>query len=157
MSHSRTFTILSVEDDPSDRELLSYAFKSLGARATLRFAVDGLEAVEYLSGAGRYSDRTLYPEPDVVLLDLKLPRRSGFEVLEWMRAQQRYKPTPVFIMTSSAELKDIDRCYALGATSYLVKTPDLDELERAVCGLADYSEVLVRRNIDRPTTGEWGA
>lgn len=145
MTSSRKFVILSVDDDAGDRELLQFVCESLGTRMSLHFAIDGEQAIDYLSGAGKYRDRALYPVPDVLLLDLKLPRRSGFEVLEWARGQERYKTTPIFVMTSSAERKDIDRCYALGGTAFLVKSPGLDELERTVHGLAAYAERLVSR------------
>lgn len=142
---ARRFTLLAVDDDPGDRELLRYAFQPLAGLVSIRFAFDGAQAIDYLSGAGEYHDRAAYPEPDVLLLDLKLPRRSGFEVLQWARERERYKAAPIFIMTSSPEDKDSERCYALGATAVLVKTPDVDELERTVRSLSDFAAALLAR------------
>lgn len=139
------FTILLVEDDPGDRELFTYALEQAQAQSRLCVARDGEEAQAYLEGSGRFADRTLSPFPDLVLLDLNLPRRSGFEVLEWARAQPSLKALPIIVLTSSAESKDIDRAYALGANSYLVKGVDLDELTRTVKGIAEYAELISRR------------
>lgn len=122
-------TILVVEDNPDDRDLLARAFRKAGVAMPLRFAVDGDEAVSYLDGTlGGASEA----HPAVVLLDLKLPRRSGFEVLEWIKGHPLLRRVPVIILTSSCESVDLRRAYDLGANSYLVKPARSDELLRMV-------------------------
>jgi CheY-like chemotaxis protein len=84
----------------------------------------GQEAVEYLSGGGRFADRQTYPLPCLVLLDLELPDKHGLEVLEWMRAQPGLRTTVVIVLTSSNQAADVERAYELGVNSYVVKTAD---------------------------------
>jgi CheY-like chemotaxis protein len=122
-------TILVVEDDPDDRDLLARAFRKAGVAMPLRFAVDGDEAVAYLGAA--VDD---LPESGlaVILLDLKLPRRSGFEVLEWVKGHPVLRRVPVIILTSSREDVDLRRAYDLGANSYLVKPARPEDLLRMV-------------------------
>jgi CheY-like chemotaxis protein len=121
--------ILIVEDNPDDRDLLARAFRKAKVETPLHFAVDGDEALAFLDGAGSVPDR---PRPVVVLLDLKLPRRSGFEVLEWIKGHPILRGVPVIILTSSRENIDLKRAYDLGANSYLVKPARPDELLRMV-------------------------
>jgi two-component system response regulator len=113
--------VLVVEDDPDDRALIARAFKKAGVAATLHFAHDGEEAVSYFADPAS-------PQPVVVLLDLKLPRRSGFEVLAFLKGDVTLKPIPVVILTSSRESRDLRQAYALGANSYLVKPTRTDAL-----------------------------
>jgi len=121
--------ILVVEDDPDDRDLLARAFRKAGVAMPLRFAVDGDEAVAYLDAAvGDLSESC----PAVILLDLKLPRRSGFEVLEWVKGHPVLRRVPVIILTSSREDIDLRRAYDLGANSYLVKPARSEDLLRMV-------------------------
>ena len=98
---------------------------------------NGEDAVAYLSGKGRYSDRDTHPAPCLVLLDLSLPRLSGFEVLQWLRKQPDLGLLPVVVLTSSKDQGDIDRAYGLGANSYLLKTPDLN-------GTVDVAKIVDR-------------
>jgi len=121
--------ILVVEDDPDDREMLARAFRKAKVEIPLRFAVDGDEAVAILGEATRNPADT---SPLVVLLDLKLPRRSGFEVLEWIKAHESLRRVPVIVLTSSREKADLERAYDLGANSYLVKPTRPDSLLRMV-------------------------
>jgi CheY-like chemotaxis protein len=114
-------TILLVEDSPNDILLIERAVRQASLAATLSVVRDGDAAVEYLSGAGPYADRQQHPLPILVLLDLKLPRRSGLEVLEWQRQQPGLRRLPVAVLTSSNQLSDVNRAYDLGANSYLVK------------------------------------
>lgn len=98
-------------------------------------AEDGLKAVDYLSGAGQFSDRTAFPLPALLFLDLKMPGKTGLDVLAWLRQQETLRSIVVIILTSSQEPLDLRRAYHLGANSYLVKpstTPRLRELVRAV-------------------------
>jgi CheY-like chemotaxis protein len=93
---------------------------------------DGALALDYLSGNGSYTDRTAYPMPDVVFLDIKMPKRNGHEVLKWIRAQPGLKNLPVVMLTVSTQAADVERAYQLGVTSYLQKVPSLAEFGQAV-------------------------
>jgi len=128
-------TILLVEDNQSDVFLVERAFQKAKIPHLLRVVEDGEQAVAYLSGAGPYADRSRFPLPLFVLLDLKLPRKSGFEVLEWLRRQPAIRRVPVVILTSSDHLEDVNRAYDTGANPYVVKVADptaVVELARAI-------------------------
>lgn len=118
---SRQHTILLVEDDPNDAFLIQRAFRHANAANSIQHAINGEEAVSYLLGSGKYGDRHTHPLPILVLLDLKMPRMSGFEVLEWLRKQTQFSALPVIVLTASAHSRDIELAYKLGANSYLVK------------------------------------
>jgi len=113
--------MLQVEDDENDRALLKFAHE----RAQLPFNViaveDGEEAISYLTGGGAYSDFVSCPPPALVLLDLKMPLRDGFEVLEWIRSQEKFRNLPVIVMSSSGQDCDKQHAFRSGATAYLVK------------------------------------
>jgi len=114
-------TVLLVEDDPDDVFFLRDAFKKIGMADALRVVRDGEEAVAYLLGEAAYADRSLHPLPALVLLDLKLPRKSGLEVLEWRRGRPELMRIPVIVLTSSQSEDDMNKAYEFGANSYLVK------------------------------------
>ncbi|MEG4114878.1 response regulator [Microcoleus sp. Pol12A6] len=115
-------TILLVEDNPVDILLMQRAFRNEAlANTSLQIVRDGDAAVFYLNGDGEYSDRDRYPLPAIILLDLKLPRRSGHEVLVWLKQQPELKRLPVVMLTSSSQTLDVKRAYDLGVNSYLVK------------------------------------
>src|SRR5437773_1095550 len=120
--------ILHVEDDANDVVLVGLALKKAGAAASVQVVNDGEEAIEYLSGAGAYGDRQAHPLPSLVLLDVKLPRRSGLEVLLWLRARDDLRRLPVVMLTSSNQPVDVNRAYELGVNSYLVKPSALEDL-----------------------------
>jgi CheY-like chemotaxis protein len=113
--------ILLVEDNPDDVLLARRAVKKAALPVSMQVAGDGDEAVAYLGGQGQFGDRGRHPLPALVLLDLKLPKRSGLEVLRWIRSQPELATTPVVVLTSSSEDEDIQKAYALGANSYLQK------------------------------------
>jgi CheY-like chemotaxis protein len=118
----QTQTILLVEDNPVDVLLMQRAFRNEAfANTSLQIVRDGDAAVFYLNGDGEYSDRDRYPLPAIILLDLKLPRRSGHEVLVWLKQQPELKRLPVVMLTSSRQTLDVKRAYDLGVNSYLVK------------------------------------
>jgi CheY-like chemotaxis protein len=128
-------TILLVEDEPDDADLLIRAFRKAGIENPVRHVEDGDAAVAYLAGEAPFGNRQESPLPIVVLLDLKLPRRSGFEVLAWLQDQPALRRLPVVVLTSSGQLDDVNRAYDLGANSYLVKpitTAALHDTVRAV-------------------------
>ena len=120
--------ILLVEDSPDDVALVRRAFRRAAIDTPLVPVSDGDSAVAYLEGTGAYRDRGRHPLPRLVLLDLKLPRRSGLEVLQWMRAQPALQSLVVVILTSSRESVDLQQAYASGANSFLVKPVDFDDL-----------------------------
>lgn len=119
--NSKNRSVLLVEDDANDVLLVQRAFRKAGAIAPMHVVNDGQAAMDYLNGSGAYANRIAHPLPALVLLDLKLPRKSGHEVLTWLRAQPALKRTPVVVLTSSKESMDVNRAYDLGANSYLVK------------------------------------
>ena len=130
--------ILLVEDNPYDAELTLRALKNKGLANKLLTFQDGVEALDFLFGAGVYAGRNLALRPKVILLDLKLPRINGLEVLEKIRADERTKTIPVVILTSSQEESDIVRGYNLGVNSYMVKPVDFDKFFQAVEELGLY-------------------
>lgn len=126
------YGILLVEDNSTDILFIQRAFKKANVLNPIRVVRDGDAAVDYLSGKGSYGDRTQYPLPALILLDLKLPRRNGLEVLGWLKQQELIKRIPVVVLTSSQEDIDIDQAYDLGVSSYLVKPIQLDALKKLV-------------------------
>jgi CheY-like chemotaxis protein len=122
-------TILIVEDNPTDIMLILRAFTRARIANPLQLVRDGDAAVRYLSGEREYADRAKFPLPAVILLDLKLPRRSGHEVLAWVRQQPLMRRIPVVVLTSSKQMQDVNRAYDLGANSYLCKPVEFDDLQ----------------------------
>ena len=113
--------ILAAEDEPVDAMMLQRAFGEAGIPQSLYIVDNGDDAIGYLKGEGVYTDREQHPLPSLILLDLKLPRRSGLEVLEWLRRQPGLRRIPVVIFTSSRQSEGIAKAYDLGANSCLVK------------------------------------
>ncbi len=113
--------ILLVEDEPEDVFNIQRAFRKAKLANPLQVVTDGDAAVAYLKGDPPYDDRSQYPLPTLVLLDLKLPRRSGLEVLTWMREQPELKRLPVVVLTSSGERGDVNSAYDRHVNSYLIK------------------------------------
>lgn len=120
--------ILHVEDDPNDALLFQHACNKAGVGFQLKAVHDGDQAIAYLRGTDPFADRGQHPFPQLILLDLKMPRLSGFDVLAWVRNEGNIKQTPVIILTSSNHETDIKRAYELGANSYLVKPVGFDAL-----------------------------
>lgn len=124
--------ILLVEDDSNDILFIQRAFRRSKLENPIHIVRDGDEAVAYLSGEGKYGNRNLYPLPGMILLDLKLPRRSGLEVLEWLRNQPVLKRIPVVILTSSKENTDVNKAYDIGVNSYLLKPVSYNALNEMI-------------------------
>jgi two-component system, response regulator len=143
---------LAVEDDPNDTIFLQRAFRKLGFGDILRVLVDGQEARDYLSGLGKYANPITYPVPDVIILDLKLPRVNGFEFLSWLRADTRLASTPVVVLTSSSDPGDIERARSLGVLSYYVKPGGFDKLLECAKEIAFLRQELRMR---KPVTGRF--
>jgi CheY-like chemotaxis protein len=119
--------VLLVEDDPADARLIQRAFEKADIGASVTRIPNGDDAVAYLAGDQPFDNRNSYPLPAIILLDIKLPRRSGFEVLRWLRSRSDgLQRIPVVMLTSSRHTVDVNRAYDLGANSYLTK-PDTNE------------------------------
>lgn len=127
--------ILLVEDSVSDAEMTIAALKENNLANKLLHLTDGAAALDYIFAQGIYSDRNVDNKPKVILLDLKMPKVSGIEVLEAMRNDKRTKTIPVVILTSSKEDPDIRKCYELGANSYVVKPVEFEAFQKAISGL----------------------
>jgi CheY-like chemotaxis protein len=120
--------ILQLEDDENDVLLLKYAFKHAQIPNPLVSVTDGQKAVDYLAGHGEFADRDRFPPPCMVLLDLKTPRRSGLEVLRWIRAHPELRTLIVLMFTASANLEDIREAYEIGANAFVIKPAGTDRL-----------------------------
>jgi CheY-like chemotaxis protein len=135
--------ILLVEDNPDDELFARRAFAKVCPDARLIPARDGEIAIDYLSGHGEFRDRSHHPLPNLILLDLKLPRRSGLEVLEWLRNEPELQDITVVVLTSSEETRDVERAKALGVQAYYVKpVTNAAFLETAKSICRDWSKVL---------------
>jgi CheY-like chemotaxis protein len=131
-------SVLVVDDSDNDRFLLRRCFKNAGFDCPLQEVGNGEEAIAYLQGEGPYGERSCFPVPSVVLLDLNMPRKNGFDVLEWMRTQPDLRGVSVFILSASARPQDVKRAHALGANAFLVKPPTVKELTDMVRSLHDW-------------------
>ena len=134
--------ILLVEDNPDDEALTRRALKKNNIRNEVVVARDGVEALDYLFGTGAYTGRDMSVMPTVTLLDIKLPKIDGLEVLRRLRADERTKLLPVVILTSSKEERDLIEGYKLGASSYIRKPVDFSQFTEAVRELGLYWLVL---------------
>lgn len=136
LSDTGIVEILLVEDNADDARLVLHAFARVPVVDKVHVVTDGIKALEYLSEAG--AGASLSQLPSLVLLDMKMPRLSGLEVLERIKADPKLKKLPVIILTSSREPRDIEACYAAGANSYVVKPVDFDEFRRTLVAIATY-------------------
>ena len=133
-----TVDIILVEDDPNDAALITRVFKKHNLTNKIVLLKDGAEALEYLFATGRYAHSDMQMSPKVVLLDLKLPKVDGIEVLKRLKADQRTKNIPVVVLTSSSEDRDIQAAYDLGVNSYVTKPIKFDEFAQVVSQLRLY-------------------
>lgn len=131
-------TVLYVEDEENDVLIMQHAWKKAAIANPLKIVTDGAQAIEYLSGAGKFADREQYPMPFLVLLDLKLPKESGFDVLKWIRSHPAIHTLQVVVLTSSNHPEDIHRAHSLGANAYLLKPPTPDGLAAIATSLRDF-------------------
>jgi two-component system response regulator len=129
---SREVEIVLVEDNPNDAELAIRALKGYNLANKLMWLKDGVEALDFIFAQGQYADRSVGEVPKVILLDLKLPRVDGLEVLEKIKSDTRTKSIPVVVLTSSSEERDIIASYNLGVNSYVIKPVDFDKYVDAV-------------------------
>ena len=133
-----TRAVLYVEDEESDVIFMRNAWKKMGLLNPLHVVTDGEKAVQYLSVEKKYANRDTHPMPCLVLLDLKLPKVSGLEVLEWIRQQPAIHQLPVVILSSSNKPEDVSAAYALRVNAYLVKPSQTDGLLKMVASLRDF-------------------
>src|SRR3954464_2026989 len=152
---SKPQVVLSVDDNDVDGALLERAFKRTSIPARLFRVSEGPQAMAYLAGDGIYRDRESYPLPDLVLLDLAMPKMSGVEVLKWIRQQPIVKRTKVLIFTSSEKPEDFKAANEIGADGYLLKPTKFDDLKNLVKQIQD--EWLSRRNAARPVSRKEGS
>ena len=130
--------ILLVEDDPNDVELTLYALQEYNLANNIEVVRDGAEALEFIFCTGAYADRDIENGPKVILLDLKLPKVDGLEVLRRVKGDPRTQPIPVVVLTSSREERDIVESYRLGVNSYMTKPVDFEQFAKAVRELGLY-------------------
>ena len=146
--------ILLVEDNPNDEELTLYALKRNNISNHIRVVRDGAEALEYLFCTGPYAHREINNPPKVVLLDLKLPKVDGLEVLKKIKADARTRNIPVVMLTSSREERDIIESYQLGVNSYIVKPVDFEQFTEVVRQLGLYWMLLNQTPSQKSLSGD---
>jgi CheY-like chemotaxis protein len=128
--------ILLAEDNSDDVLIFRRALRQAQVSCALTVVNDGQEAIDYLAGDGLYHDRQSYPLPSLILLDLKMPGKSGFDVLEWRRQNDLIRNIPAVVLTSSPEARDMDKANQLGASGYLLKPPTPEKLLEVLNGLS---------------------
>jgi len=146
MDNIDVFDIVLVEDNPNDAELTIRALKKNNLANNLLWLEDGAEALDYFSGKGKYSGRNLSHPPKVVLLDLKLPKVSGLELLKYLKSNEHTIRIPIVVVTSSQESTDIREAYKLGVNSYVVKPVDFSQFVTAMSQLGLYW-ILVNKTL----------
>ena len=134
-----SFTVLLVEDNLNDIFLVQRAFKRARISNPLQVVTDGEKAIDYLQGRGEYHDRNLHPLPKLIVMDIKMPGKSGFEILEWLKSrEQPLHKIPIVIVSSSDDPDDINRAYDLGANAYMVKPMNFREVEHLFQSITHY-------------------
>jgi CheY-like chemotaxis protein len=130
--------ILLIEDNKNDAELAIRALSKVNLNHNLIHLKNGAEALEFLFGSGKFEDRDISNKPKLILLDLKMPKVDGFEVLAQVKAKESTRTIPIVILTSSDDQLDITRAYSLGANSYIVKPVDFEEFSKVVIAVSNY-------------------
>lgn len=139
--------ILLVEDNENDAELTISALSEYNLINTIEHVKDGPEAIDYMFGTGKYKGKKVQT-PKVILLDLKLPKLNGLEVLKKLKSDERTKYVPIVMLTSSSEEPDIEKAYALGANSYIVKPVEFDKFAESIKKLG-YYWMLINKPCDK--------
>ena len=143
--------VLIAEDSDNDVVMLRRAFRQASITAPIQYVSDGEQAIAYLHGDGKFARRDEFPLPDLLLLDLKMPRKNGFDVLEWLRDQPSLRHLRVVVLTTSEELRDVNRAYALGAASFLTKPVNFVEFKDTIQAMYNYWVALNRKpEVERP-------
>ena len=149
---NRNLAILVAEDDESYALLLKRAFGEIDLTNPLHLLCDGQEVIDYLAGIGKYADRTSYPLPGMMVLDLKMPRVDGFEVLRRVKSDPALRSIPIVMLTSSRHDPDVRRSYSLGANGYIVKPMDLAQYTKV---LQDFGRFWLEVNETPPETKDF--
>ncbi len=134
--------ILLIEDNANDAEMTMRALKKNNVTNKIFHLKDGADALEFIFGTGKFAGRNVLHKPKVILLDLKMPKVDGIEVLEKIKSNELTKTIPVVILTSSKEDPDIQKCYILGVNSYIVKPVDFEGFHKVVADLGLYWVLL---------------
>ena len=134
----RPIDLLLIEDQPSDADLALRALDELGMGGQVHLVEDGAEALDLVFGRDAYADRSVADAPALILLDLKLPKVSGLEVLRCLKSDERTRAIPVIVLSSSKEDRDVERCYEMGVNSYVVKPVDFDRFTETVQRIGTY-------------------
>jgi CheY-like chemotaxis protein len=143
--------VLIAEDVENDVHLLQRSFRQAGISTSMHVVRDGEECIAYLSGTGKYENREEFPLPDLLLLDLKMPRATGFDVLKWIRERSSLSSLRVVVLTSSERIRDINQAYEMGANSFLTKPLDFIDFTNTVQAMLKYwLEHSKRPDIERP-------
>ena len=154
---SEEAVILLAEDEEDYVVLIKHAFSEAAIPNPLHVVWNGQEAIAYLMGTGVYANREEYPLPDLLLLDLKMPRVNGFEVLDWIRQQPSLNALRVLVLTSSEDLQDVNRAYRLGANSFLVKPLDFQDVIQLSRMIQDFwLKASKTPEVARPSQNEAG-
>lgn len=143
--------ILIAEDTEDDVLVVLDALEKAGIKNPILTVGDGDLAIAYLNGDGRYADRDKFPLPAVLLLDLKMPRMSGFQVMEWLRTQEKFKNLLVIVLSGHHELKEVQQAYKLGAHSFLIKPCNAEDIKNLVGWFSEHWE----GSATTPPRGNW--
>ncbi|MDH5505628.1 MAG: response regulator [Anaerolineae bacterium] len=138
LNHENNVEILMVEDNPNDEELALHALKSHNLAGKIEVLHDGEEALDYMFCTGKFKSRQIKDAPKIILLDIKLPKINGLDVLKKLKEDERTKHIPVVVLTSSNQEKDIIKSYQLGVNSYIVKPVDYDNFTDTVKQIGQY-------------------
>jgi len=147
MTKTTSADLMLVEDNPQDLELALLALREVSPTALIHVARDGAEAMDYIFCEGGYAERNIADVPKVILLDLKLPKIDGLEVLKRIKSDPRTRLIPVVVLTSSREQRDVVESYQLGVNSYIVKPVNFERFNEAVKNLGIYWQMLNERPI----------
>jgi CheY-like chemotaxis protein len=135
---TKNITILAVDDNKNDQELITWAFRKIGVKCPINWVSSGQEAISYLEGTGQFADRSKFAYPSFVMTDLKMDCGDGFSVLQHLRGSPQWAVIPTVVFSASSDLDDIKRSYMLGAGSYIVKPTGLDEMCECLRVFYDY-------------------
>jgi CheY-like chemotaxis protein len=141
---AKPITILMAEDDADDRLMVNEAFQESHVANDMHYVEDGLELLNYLRHQGKYADKASFPVPDLILLDLNMPRKDGREVLQEIKADPLLRHIPVIVLTTSKAEEDIVRSYDIGAASYITKPVTFEALVKIIKGLGEYWVQIVK-------------
>jgi CheY-like chemotaxis protein len=147
--NNSNYTILLVEDEENDATLMQRALLKNDIRNPVQWVRDGIEAISYLNGEGEFADRQKHPFPEVLILDLKMPRMGGLELLAWIREHPEFRVIPTLVLSSSRQDPDIEKAYNLGANTYLIKPSSFDELAKLVKLAHDYWAASIKPRANR--------